>query len=294
MNNILETQLRMTMDALSNGVAEIDDDLLDHIVEEAGEQCKQALRKQLDRKPQKFRMRPSNLGRPLCQLLMEKSEAEREKMPYNHIFRMMYGDMTEILVEVLAKISKVNITGGKSSTSVTFSGQEIVGENDIEIDGKVYDTKSTSPWAYDNKWTDGWAGVRKDDAFGYCAQLLAYSADMPMGGWIVVNKSTGELRVVEAQPTESDLDDLRSSIENTLAQVGKSDGTLIKCFEPMEEQFRRVPTGSKRLHTTCTFCSYKRHCWPDAVYKPQTGSKAQSPRYYWYSEYAGGSNNEPS
>ena len=131
-------------------------------------------------------------------------------------------------------------------------------------------------------------GVARDDAFGYTAQLLGYAegTNKPQGGWIVVNKSTGELKVVEAKPTETEVKNLKEQIENTIETVSK-DEPFVKCFEPTTEYFRKVPTMSKRLNTTCTFCSYKAKCWHDATYEPQTGSKAVSPRYFWYSEYAG-------
>ena len=118
---------------------------------------KDCLRKQLSQREQGFRLRMSNIGRPVCQLQMEKSGAEKGKMPYNHILRMMFGDSIEVIVELLCKVAKINVTGGKSQAKWEIGGETIEGENDIEIDGKVFDTKSTSPWAFDNKWQDGWA-----------------------------------------------------------------------------------------------------------------------------------------
>ena len=294
MNSLIESQFRMTMDKLSN-YEDISVPELEQYIEEAGEQLKAALRKQTTRESEDFRLRCSNVGRPECQLISEKEGKPREKMPYNHIFRMMYGDCTEILVEFLAKVAGINITGGKSEAHLDIGNVEIKGEDDIEIDGKVFDTKSSSPWAYENKWTGGWDDLSKDDAFGYTAQLLAYSkgTGKPMGGWIVVNKSTGELKVVEANPTPAQIKKLDQQITTTVTNVSADNAKLVKGFEPSTEYFRRVPTGSKRLHTTCTFCSYKMQCWPNAVYKPQTGSKAQNPRYYWYSEYAGEDGTKP-
>lgn len=279
----------MTMDKLSNYHSMTIPDL-EKYIDEAGEQLKDALRRQTTRGKDPFRLRCSNLGRPECQLLSDKMDKPREKMPYNHIFRMMYGDCTEIIVEFLAKISGINITGGKSQANLNIHGTEIKGEDDIEIDGMVFDTKSSSPWAYENKWSGSWEDIAKDDAFGYTAQLLAYAkgTGKPMGGWIVVNKSTGELKVIEATPTKAQVKELENKISTTVKNVSKDNVKFVKGFEPTTEYFRRVPTGSKRLHTTCTFCSYKMQCWPDAVYKPQTGSKAQNPRYYWYAEYTGG------
>lgn len=279
----LEARLRMTLDKLSNGEQVHCEE---EWIEQAGELFKEGLRKQLFRENEPFRLRMSNIGRPACQLQMEKAGEEKSRMPYNHIVRMMLGDAIEAIVEVLLRVSGANITGGKSQAEYHIADTVIKGENDIEIDGKTYDTKSSSPWAYENKWQDGWHGVSKDDAFGYTAQLLGYTrgTDTEMGGWIVVNKSTGEIRVVEAEPTPQELEKLEAEITDRIRRVS-SGAEFERCFEPTNEYFRGKPTGSKRLHTTCTFCSYQRKCWPDAVYKPQTGSKAASPRHFWYSEY---------
>lgn len=279
----LEAKLRMTLDKLSNGEHV---ECKDEWIEAAGEMFKEGLHKQLNRKNEPFRLRMSNIGRPTCQLQMEKAGKEKSKMPYNHIVRMMLGDAIECIVEVLLRVSGANITGGKSQAEYKVAGTVISGENDIEIDGNTYDTKSASPWAYDNKWQDGWHGVVKDDAFGYTAQLLGYSkgTGTGLGGWIVVNKSTGEIRVVDATPNKQELEKLEDQIVKTINHV-QCDEEFKRNFEPTKEYFRGKPTGNKRLHTTCTFCQYMRHCWPDAEYQPQTGSKAKNPRCYWYTDY---------
>lgn len=279
----LEARLRMTLDKLSNNEPV---ECKDEWIEAAGEMFKAGLRKQLSRTEEPFRLRMSNIGRSVCQLQMQKAGEEKSRMPYNHIVRMMFGDAIEVIIEVLLRVSGANITGGKSQAEFEIAGTTIKGENDIEIDGKTYDTKSSSPWAYENKWQDGWHGVAKDDAFGYCAQLLGYTkgTSTEMGGWIVVNKSTGEVRVVEAEPTEQELKVLEEQIKERIIHV-ESDKEFSRGYEPVTEYFRGKPTGSKRLHTTCTFCDYTHKCWPEAEYKPQTGSKAVSPKYFWYAKY---------
>ena len=282
--NILETQIRMVLDKLSNGEhVEYEEKWID----EAGEMFKDTLRKQLSPREKDFRIRMSNVGKPLCQLQKEKSGAPKSKNPYNNIVRFMLGDATEVLVELYLKLAKVNITGGKDKVQMEVGNTTIRGENDVEIDNKVYDTKSSSPWAYDNKWSTGWEGVAKDDAFGYIPQLLGYSdaSDKEPGGWIVVNKSTGELQVVDAEFSEVDKDTIRTKIRKNVDMIA-SDAPFERCFDPQDEYFRKVDTGNKRLRMNCTFCSFMNDCWPEAKYRPQTGSKAKNPRYYWYAEYA--------
>ena len=281
--NEIEAKLRMVMDKLSNGEAV---EYEDAWVEAAGEMFKEGLRKQLNRENGPFRLRMSNIGRPVCQLQREKAGVEPIRMPYNHIMRMMYGDAVECIVELLLRIAGVNITGGKSQAEYKIAGTVIKGENDIEIDGATWDTKSASPWAYINKWSEGYSALSKSDDFGYIPQLVGYSKGTPtrLGGWIVANKVSGELSVVPATPSDKDLKQIEENISATITLVN-SDKEFIRCFEPVTEYFRKVPTGNKRLHTTCTFCSYRNSCWPDAQYKPQAQSKAANPPYYWYTKY---------
>ena len=67
------------------------------LVEEFGEACKNALLKQFEEERRdKFELRMSNVGRPLCQLQMEKSGAEAEPMPYNAKMRNLFGDLIKL------------------------------------------------------------------------------------------------------------------------------------------------------------------------------------------------------
>jgi ribosome-associated protein YbcJ (S4-like RNA binding protein) len=281
--NILENQLHRVLDKLSNGQTVPYEESW---IEEAGEMFKDTLRKQMKPREDKFRIRMSNVGRPLCQLQREKEGAPKSKNPYNNIVRFMLGDATEVLVEFYLKLAGVNITGGKAKVKLDVGDTTILGENDVEIDNKVYDTKSSSPWAYEHKWSQGWEGVAKDDAFGYVPQLLGYSdaSGLEPGGWIVLNKSTGEIQIVEAEFTGADKEKIRDKISNNVNLIA-TDAPFEKCFEPQDEYFRKQLTPNKRLAMNCTFCSYTNTCWPDAKYRPQTHSKAQNPRYHWYAEY---------
>ena len=46
----------------------------------------------------------------------------------------------------------------------------------------------------------GYEKIKEDDPFGYIMQghLYGEATGLPFGGWIVVNKSSGEIAVVEA------------------------------------------------------------------------------------------------
>jgi hypothetical protein len=282
--SLLSAELQILMERLSNGESV---EVSEKIIEEAVSDFRNALNKQLNRNPEeKFRLRMSNIGRPPCQLQMEKSGAEPARRPANHILRMMIGDAVEVYLTALLKLANANITGGKDSVEFGIADTVIKGESDIDIDGAVWDIKSSSSWAFKNKWGQGYDALRKSDDFGYIGQLFGYSEGQkkPMGGWIVADKSSGEVLFVEATPSDSEKKEIRKSLEKTIRTV-ESGAKFVRCFEPEDEYFYRKPTGSKRLPMTCSFCDYRAHCWPNATYQPQTGSKAQAPKYYWYTEY---------
>jgi hypothetical protein len=257
------------------------------IIDDAGEMWKEAMAKQLLREPEpSFRIRGSNTGRPLCQLQMEKMGKPKTRMPYNHIIRMMHGDAIECIIEVLLRAAKFNITGGKDKVTLEIEGTSIKGESDIDIDDKVWDTKSASPWAFSHKWSNGFEGLDKSDDFGYVNQLYVYSMAQKKqpGGWIVVDKSSGHVKFVECPQNEERQEQVVDSIKDKIENI---DGEFKRCFEPEDETFRKQPTGSKRLPSQCGFCSYLGSCWPHAKHLPQTLSQAKNPRHYWYTEYQG-------
>lgn len=285
--NMIEAEIRHALDRLSNNEEIFVDEKW---IDDAADMFRDAMRKQFlpseDRHD--FRLRMSNIGRPLCQLQMEKSGAPKARMSYNHIMRMAIGDATECIMEIVIRAAGLNVTGGKTKVELDLGNAVIKGEDDIEIDHKVWDTKSCSPWAFSNKWADGIEGLRKGDDFGYMAQMVGYSHGQGKqpGGWFVVNKSTGEVMAVPADlhegETKAILDEVREKVDAI-----NSDAPFKRCFEAEEETFYKKPTGNKRLPTACGFCDFMKTCWPEAVHRPQTGSQAKSPRYYWYAEYNG-------
>lgn len=284
--NVLEAEIRHAMDLLSNNEEiEVKDEWIDN----ATELFREAMYKQFrPREQQDFSVRMSNIGRPLCQLQRAKEGADRARLPYNHVMKMALGDATEAIMEIIIRAAGLNVTGGKRRVRLQVAGTEIKGENDVEIDGKVWDTKSCSPWAFENKWPKGVEGLKQYDDFGYLGQLTGYAtADgREPGGWFVVNKSTGEVSVVPAPLTEREKTEILTALERKVEKL-VSDTPFERGFEPEEETYYRKPTGSKRVPMTCTFCDFMRTCWPEAQLKPQTGSKARDPKLHWYVEYAG-------
>lgn len=281
--NYLEAQLREILDRVSNNDQVI---VEEEWIEEAGEQFKTALRKQFTPREGEFRIRMSNIGRPLCQLQMEKAGMEAQRMPYNHVLRMLIGDATEVFVRLLLKIGNINVTSHGDSVVLTVANEAIKGDSDIDIDGKVYDVKSCSEWAFKNKWNEGYDGLRKGDDFGYIGQLFGYAdaQQKDVGGWIVVNKSSGEIRVIDAEPNESEKTFIREKRHDAVTAL-TTDAPFKRQFAAEPEFFRGKPTGGLRVNDSCTRCKFLKSCWPTAQFLKHPKSEAKNPPYHWYLEY---------
>lgn len=283
----LQDKIHAVMDKLSNNegdTLEIDDAW----IEKAGEDLKASLRRQFTRREDGFRLRASNMGKSLCQLQMAKSGAVAERKDYNFIMRMLHGDAIEVIMDLVLKIAKANITGGKSKISLDLGHTVINGEDDVHIDNKVYDVKSSSPYGFDRKWMSGLDALKSDDPFGYIGQLVGYSVaqNLDTGGWIVVCKSTGQVVVVDADFSKAEKDKVIADIEMKAIALNE-DWSFERCFEPVDDFFNKKFTGSKKLAMNCNFCDYKTSCWPKAQYLPQPRSKAKEPKKAWYVQYEG-------
>ena len=281
---MLQQQLEMTLDKLSND--EFDGLTIDEAwIEEAGEEFKAALRKQLTPQEEGFRLRMSNVGKPLCQLQHGAMGSEKKRKNYNFKIQMLIGDAVECIANIMLKIAGANITGGKNQVELKIGETVVKGEDDIEIDHKIYDVKSCSPWAFDNKWSKGYSGLKESDDFGYVGQLTGYAQaqEKELGGWIVVNKSDGRIKIVEAETSKTEIAMNLFMIGHNIDQVNRKT-PLARQFEPIVDKFRGKPTGLKRLGKTCEFCDYIKACYPTAKLMAHPKSEAKNPPMYWFIE----------
>jgi hypothetical protein len=275
------------------GLGEIDSSSLDSLIEEFGEDCKASLRKQLSPRGD-YRMRMSGLGRPLCQQKMEK-KGNKQEVAYNDMMRFLMGDLVEAVAVFTMKAAGVKVVDTQTPCELELGGEKIRGTLDIILDDgekKVWDIKSTSPWSFDNKFSGrgGYDVIKEDDPFGYAMQGFLYSEsqDLPFGGWIAINKSSGEWDFVEA-PADQEEDrkryiaDAHSRVESLL----KDDKFKIP-FDAVDEAYtvkgEKIYTGNKLMPKTCTFCSFKEKCWKNAEYHDKVTSKAKFPPKAWYTK----------
>jgi len=260
------------------------------LVEEFGEACKNALLKQFtDDRRSKFEIRMSNAGRPLCQLQMEAKGVKGEGQPYNVKIRNTFGDLIEALALFIMKSAGVNVKNEQKKVTYEFEGNKIEGKQDVEIENRIWDIKSASPYSFDKKFGEegGFQEVVKDDTFGYASQGFLYSESQnkDFGGWIAINKSTGEWAVCETpklvEPYKSEA--IKKAKDNVKAI---KDGIPFKRqYDAIEETFRGKPTGNKVLGLACSFCPYKLPCWGSKLQLlPQQQSKGKNPKWVWYTE----------
>ena len=285
MNNIL-LKVQKYLDKVSKSPAQVDKTL----VEEFGEACKKALLKQFsETRSNKFEVRMSNAGRPLCQLQMEAKGIKGEGQPYNAKVRNTFGDIIEALALFIMKSAGVKIKNEQKKVKYKFNGEEIEGRQDVEIDEKIWDIKSASPYSFEKKFGEdgGFSEVVKDDTFGYASQgfLYAESQKKDFGGWIVINKSTGEWTVCETpklvEPYKTNA--LTKAVDNIKAL--KEGVPFKRQYDAIEETFRGKPTGNKVLGLACSFCPYKLPCWGSKLQLlPQQQSKGKNPKWVWYTE----------
>lgn len=239
-------------------------------------------------KHDKFTLRMSSLGKPLCQIQMEKAGAPRHPVdePLAPV-RFATGDMLEHWLIMILKAAGVPVEAVDINTKLELAGQTINGTADIIIDGILYDIKSASSYGF-NKFSErgGFLDVLENDTFGYVTQGYLYSKAIgkPFGGWIVINKNDGAIAVCETpqEDTKYARDAVKKGEDAVIAIMESSE--FKRCFEDEEETFRKKPTGNRVLPFVCSWCDYKHSCWKDLTHRPQVMSKARDVKWAWYTD----------
>jgi hypothetical protein len=282
--DILE-KVRVFLEAASKDAVEVSDDLIDQF----GKACSDSFRKQFtDQRNKKFGLRASNIGRPLCQLQMEKKGVKGQ--PYNAKMRNLFGDIIEQMAIIVMKAAGVEIEAEQKKIKYNINkGTNISGALDVEIGGKVWDIKSASPWSFTNKFGENGSfhTVATDDVFGYTTQGYVYAegADKPFGGWIVINKSTGEWTLTETPMADDEYKEKALDTVKKNASALKRNKKFERCYEDEEEYFRKQKTGNRVLNNTCSFCPYKFPCWGENLQLlPQQQSQGKNPKWVWYTQ----------
>ena len=249
--------------------------MTEEVADKVASDVKAALFKQFDSGPRDaFRLRMSNLGKPRCQLWFEKNDPADKIPPQpSFILNMMIGDITEAVFKGLLRSAGVDFEDNGKVTLDLGDRGKIKGEYDMVLDGAIDDVKSASPFSYDNKF-ESFDTLSKGDSFGYIPQLVGYAvaADKKVGGWWVVNKANGNFKYVSAESV--DVDTVMNEIKATIDYIN-NDEPFERCFEPVEEMYRKKASGNHKLCMSCGFCSFKNKCWPEIQHLESRVSQAK-------------------
>ncbi len=267
-------------------------ELPDHLIQEFKDSCETAIRKQFSRRDDAS-LRMSGIGRPICQQILMLDKQPKESS-YNDIMRFLFGDLIEAVAMLVIKAAGIDVVAEQKPCSIVLDKENIKGTLDVIIDEdgtkKVWDIKSASPYSFDHKFGNGYDKIKEDDAFGYIVQghLYGEANDLPFGGWIVINKSTGEWAVVDAP---NDIEERKRVIKqaNTIVKtVKKADFKKVK-FKDDWETYKKdgeiIRTKNRVMPKICSFCEYKKYCWENARLENKITSKAKSPPQVWYTRY---------
>ena len=267
-------------------------ELPDHLIQEFKDSCETAIKKQFSRR-EGSKLRMSGIGRPVCQQILSMQDCPKESS-YNDIMRFLFGDLIEAVAMLVIKAAGIKVVGEQKPCSIVLDKENIKGTLDVILDEdgteKVWDIKSASPFSFDQKFKNGYDKIKEDDPFGYIVQghLYGEANNMPFGGWIVINKSTGEWAVVDAPEDISERKRVLQQADNIVKVVKKADFKKAKLKDDCET-YRKdgeiVRTKNRLMPKLCSFCEYKKHCWEDARLENKITSKAKSPPQIWYTRY---------
>ena len=200
----------------------------------------------------RFTLRMSNVGKPLRQLWYDnKSEMDSSVTPITMI-KFLYGHILEEVVLMLARLSGHEVSDEQKEVTVN----DVKGHMDCKIDGEVVDVKTASSFAF-KKFKYG--TLPDDDPFGYISQLSGYeqSEGTTGGGFLVINKETGELTFYA--PDEFDKIDTGKRIK-TIRKAFKSKTPPDKCYPEIPEGTK----GNMKIHRGCSYCPHKFVCHSDS------------------------------
>jgi hypothetical protein len=204
-------------------------------------------------------LRPSNLGQPCERKLWYSvnSPEDAELLSSKVRFKFLYGDLIEALVLFLAREAGHKVEGCHDEVEI----DGVKGKRDAIIDGVLTDVKSANTRAFDKFENHT---LKEDDPFGYVKQLGFYreasQADERVivkdkAAFLAVDKELGSLVLdIHHKDPEEDWETLIAQKREMLAHS-----------EPPDRAFEDVPegkSGNRRLKVPCTYCEFKKKCWP--------------------------------
>lgn len=210
-------------------------------------------------------VRISNLGKPDRQLWYSVNHPDAaETLPFSARMKFLFGDILEELLMFLAEEAGHTVEGRQDVLSIGG----VSGHRDGKIDGVLVDAKSASSFSY-KKFKDGLK--HEDDAFGYLTQLNSYhqasqDVDPSQMAFFVIDKQLGHVCLDIHKPSK---DNYAKLAQYKTAMV--QEAIPPRCYEDEEDG----KSGNRKLGTACSYCPFKRKCWPEM----RTFLYSNGPRY---------------
>ena len=242
-------------------------------IELFGENCKRLMANLFTEKRDGRKLRMSNIGRDDRYLWNAVNNPDvQEEMTPNTYVKFMYGHLIEEMLLFLTRLSGHEVTDEQKKCEVAG----ITGSMDCKIDGVVTDVKSVSTFGF-RKFKDG--NLAFDDPFGYVSQIKGYARaeGQTKYGWLAMDKQNGHLSYLmyDDEDTQAPVHekigyDIGERIDHIKAMVEQPEPPE-HCYQPKEDG----KSGNMKLDTGCSYCSYKKNCWPNV----RAFAYSSGPRY---------------
>lgn len=186
---------------------------------------------------------------------MNKAEAA-EALPVEAKIKFLYGEILEQLLLFLAEEAGHRVEGRQ--TAMELEG--IPGSRDVVIDGVTVDVKSASTRSF-QKFKSHLEYA--EDDFGYIDQLQGYLkagdndplvTDKTRAAFFVIDKTLGHICL-----------DIHPRAELDFAMLARVKKGMVAEKKPPRRLYEPEPdgkSGNMKLATVCSYCEFKRTCWP--------------------------------
>lgn len=210
----------------------------------------------------------SSLGTPCIRKLWYKSKGtEGTPLDAEALGTFLYGDILEAVVVALAKCSGHTIEADQEELEI----DGIKGHPDGIFDGMLVDVKSASGHAMKKFYNNG---LLEEDPFGYLSQLSSYLYALQDDPRLIVKNKAAFLAVnKERFKLSLDIYDLTDYLARKPQEIEE----IKRVTRQQKGPKRLLPVAdgkNKKLPTACSYCEFRRTCWPEArtfLYKVGNG-----------------------
>lgn len=227
-------------------------------LEKFGKSLAKVIAEKINKADERPTLRMSNLGTYCDRQLWYKINKPElaEKLPAETRVKFLFGDILEQLLIFLAEEAGHSVTGAQDT--VELNG--VKGHRDAIIDGVLVDCKSASTYSF-KKFKEHL--TYHLDSFGYIDQLQAYlqaSQEDPLllnkdeAAFFVIDKTLGHMTI--------DMHSKATTNYNTVVDMKRE---IISKTELPDRGYEDEPegaSGNKALGTNCSYCPFKKQCWP--------------------------------